>query len=67
MARTCPLTDPHFEVQDGGGADRGEGWAPLTHLDSNQDPYLDPRDFSLVGAHSGHCKIGIGRNILDVT
>ena len=62
------MRDPHFEVQDGGGADRGEGWAPRTPpLDSNQDPYFEPRDFSLVGAHSGHCKIGIGRNILDVT
>ena len=51
MARTCPLTDPHFEVQDGGGADRGEGWAPRTHpLDSNQDPYLD-QEISLLLEH----------------
>ena len=51
MARTCPLRDPHFEVQDEGGADRGEGWAPRTHpLDSNQDPYLD-QEISLLLEH----------------
>ena len=55
--RTRPVTDPYFKV--GEWEEGGTGWG-LSLRDTS--PRFKPGP--IFGVHSGHCKIGIGRNIL---
>ena len=55
--RTRPVTDPYFEVREWGRGGIGWGLGP-----TDTSPRFKPG--GIFGAHSGHCKIGIGSNIL---